>query len=112
METIITSARLLERANWAEISRKSHYKVKQLAKDLGSCPRQLERFMQSHFSLKPKAWLDGLQMQRAQELLRDAELSVKEISYEAGFKCIQHFCAKFKRRFKLSPGVWRLAGGK
>jgi AraC-like DNA-binding protein len=111
MATNITRDDLRDPANWAEISRESHYNVKQLAKDLGYGARQVERFMLSEFGVKPKAWLDNQQMERMQELLRHSQRSLKEISEEAGFKRFEHFCSKFKRRIGLSPGAWRNSNG-
>ena len=47
-------------------------------------------------------------IEKACELLRTTELSVRQISEEIGFKNQNHFSALFKRKTGLSPSRWRL----
>jgi AraC-like DNA-binding protein len=46
-------------------------------------------------------------LERAKDLLKDSELSVKEISWACGFSEESYFIRKFKDRFGLSPGLYR-----
>ena len=46
-------------------------------------------------------------MRRAQELLRDSDLSVREIATEVGVSNSNHFYGMFKKAFSMSPAEYR-----
>jgi len=62
--------------------------------------RKLEKSSPHHYFLRCR-------MQRAVELLRDTELSVKEIAYQFGYDDIAQFSKLFKQKIGTSPSQFR-----
>lgn len=50
------------------------------------------------------AYLNGLRMDRARELLCERVLSVKEVASECGFESANYFCKAFRKVYGCSPG--------
>lgn len=51
----------------------------------------------------PLEYLNQIRINKAVELLRNTELSVKEVCFECGFKSSQYFSRIFKKQMKVSP---------
>jgi len=54
-----------------------------------------------------KKYLMSKRMEKAKELLRNASLYVKQVSYSVGYKSIPTFCSDFKKINGLSPSEYR-----
>ena len=52
-------------------------------------------------------YLGELRLRRAQELLKDSELSVNEVASKCGYTDIAYFSRSFKKRLGVSPSKWR-----
>ena len=91
--------------DWRELTRKSGYRVEDLARSVLVTPRELERFFQG-FGISPKAWMDQLRMQDAQQLIRRGML-IKEVALILGFKHPQHFARAYKRVVGSTPTTAR-----
>ncbi len=57
-------------------------------------------------------YLTGLRMQRAQELLRESELPLYEVSSRVGYASDLAFTKAFKRLLGTTPTQYRKAGRK
>ena len=55
----------------------------------------------------PHRWLLENRVDRAKELLTDAELPLAEIALECGFSDQSHFTRVFSRTVGTSPGTWQ-----
>lgn len=58
----------------------------------------------------PARYFQLLKLRRAQRLLSDTELSIKEIAYSLGFKSTEHFFAIFKKHAGCTPTAYRNYG--
>ena len=88
-----------------------------LQDDPGSLPAIARRFAINEFRLKRdfKAvfgttvfdYLLQIRMQRAEQLLKDSELSIAEIAYNVGYSSGAHFSDAFRKRFGYPPNYLR-----
>jgi AraC-like DNA-binding protein len=78
-----------------------------LAGKIGVSIRQLNRIMQEYYSMTFKEKLTSLQIEKAKELLRNSEFSVKEIAERSGFSNDSYFCKLFKENTRLRPSEYR-----
>jgi len=58
----------------------------------------------------PARYFQLLKLRRAQRLLSDTEMSIKEIAYSLGFKSTEHFFAIFKKHTGCTPSSYRNYG--
>jgi two-component system response regulator YesN len=58
-------------------------------------------------TLTPKQYMVRIRMRRAERLLQDSFLSIKEIAAEAGFADPSHFSRECKRHWGVSPSQIR-----
>jgi AraC-like DNA-binding protein len=72
----------------------------------------LSRSNFSHYFLKtsgltPAAYVGALRLEEAAGVLRNSDLSVKEVAAKTGFTDSNHLCKSFRRHFLMSPGCYR-----
>jgi transcriptional regulator GlxA family with amidase domain len=60
----------------------------------------------------PAAYLTGLRVERAAELLQSTGATVASVAGETGFASEFSLNSAFKRRYGVSPGRWRRAAVK
>ena len=53
-------------------------------------------------------YVGQVRVERAKDLLRDLNLTVKQVAYEAGFRDPDYFCRTFKKTLGTTPTDWRL----
>lgn len=58
----------------------------------------------------PAKYFQQLKLRRAQRLLADTQLSIKEIAYSLGYKSTEHFFATFKKHTGYTPTAYRNYG--
>jgi AraC family transcriptional regulator, arabinose operon regulatory protein len=85
--------------------------AEQIAEACALSVSQLNRLFRAYVGTGPAERLRALRVQRAQELLVASLLSVKEIAFDCGFVCPNHFCRVFKTEVGLTPGAYRERGG-
>lgn len=69
----------------------------------GISPRYLRKLFARHLNLSPVDFLNRVRLNKSIELLRNTEMSVKEVCFACGFKSPQHFSATFKRQMGITP---------
>lgn len=79
----------------------------ELAKQANLSEFHFSRMFKQSTGLSPHAFITKQKMERACELLKQAQLSVSEISLALGFKNQTHFSMLFKKYFGLSPSEFR-----
>jgi transcriptional regulator GlxA family with amidase domain len=57
--------------------------------------------------MPPYRYLIGLRIHRAQELLRETELSITQICHRVGFHSLSHFTTTFRQHIGVSPSTYR-----
>ena len=89
----------------ADISR--HYTIEQIAVHVGLSTTKLKKGFKEFFKTTLFEYLETERMEKAKELMRSADKSLKQISSLAGFRYMNNFSTAFKRKFGVSPHEWR-----
>jgi AraC-like DNA-binding protein len=87
--------------------RKENFRLQYLCRFLGSSEERFTRLFLSSTQQTPASFYNRMLLERACELLADATLSIKEITFELGFKSSSHFIAAFRRQHGISPQRYR-----
>ncbi|MGB1109104.1 MAG: GlxA family transcriptional regulator [Gammaproteobacteria bacterium] len=75
----------------------------EIAKQLGTSVRQLERLFHRHMGQTPQRYYLSLRLERARHLLLQTNLSITEVSIACGFEYTSTFSRSFKREFGMAP---------
>lgn len=81
--------------------------VDDLMNATGMSRSSLNRKMHELFNLSPKDFLQEARIKHACSLLKQTDLSVKEIAYACGFSNPHYFATSFKTSCGLTPSVYR-----
>lgn len=65
--------------------------------------RQLQRLFKVYFDKSPTVYYLQIRLNRAQQLLRETQLTISEISVACGFNSSAHFATSYKNQFNQSP---------
>lgn len=68
---------------------------------------KLSRTFKSTTGQNLLSYLNNVRLEKAVELLKSSDLSIKEIAYWAGFKSVEHFNRLFSALHGTSPGEFR-----
>ena len=79
-----------------------------LAEQVGSSRRQLERLFRRFLGKSPMAYRQELRLWRARDLVLGTGMSITEVAFASGFSSNSHFSARFKMLFGLSPREARM----
>ncbi len=75
---------------------------------LNPCHDSLRHRFRKLFGISPQGMLIRLRMDRAKELLRTSNLSVKEIAYELGYSRQHDLTRAFHKYTGTSPSEWKM----
>jgi len=113
VENVIADARVSAALAWirqqlsaAEID------TEDLARAVNLSSSRLRYLFQLHTGTTPRRYHKLLRLQRAQLLLRESFLNVKQVMVEVGWTDESHFCRDFKRLYGESPSKTRSSGAK
>jgi AraC-like DNA-binding protein len=87
--------------------RKEDFRLQNLCRSLGMSMQRFARLFFASTRQTPANFYNRMMLGQACVLLRNRELSVKEIGFELGFKTSSHFTASFRREHKISPQEFR-----
>ncbi len=82
--------------------------LQDVRKQVGLGTSQFHRLFLAAAGMPPRAYLNGIRIDRALELLRNPALSVKEIAARLGYYDVQHLEKEFKVKYSVTPGKLRL----
>ena len=83
--------------------------IARLAAQLDLTPRTLNRRFRQATGLSPQAYLQGLRINHARELLKHSNLGVAEIAWQLGLQDASYFSQLFRRHCGMSPLSYREA---
>ena len=90
---------------------KTHFRenltLKQLAAQLSFSPNYLGQLFKKQIGSTFNEYLNTLRLKYACSLLTTSDLSVKEISYTAGYQSVQYFLYIFKEKMHMTPSEYR-----
>jgi transcriptional regulator GlxA family with amidase domain len=79
----------------------------QIARQVNTGTRQLQRLFQEHFGKTPAAYFREVRLKYGRWLLLNTDKSITEIAYDCGFADGSHFSRWFKTLFAVSPASIR-----
>lgn len=86
---------------------RSNYQKELTAKDISEHASVGERYLRNlfrrHLGISPMEYVTRLRINKSADLMRDTDLSIKEICFLCGFKSPQYFSRLFKRHTGISP---------
>jgi transcriptional regulator GlxA family with amidase domain len=91
--------------------RHRNLRVRELAQRVNLSTWHFIRLFKAETSFSPKQYLRDLRMKKAQELLNQSFLSVKEIAASLGFEDHSQFSRDFKRYCGCAPSEFRARSG-
>ena len=77
--------------------------VDELAHLSGRSVSTFTRDFKSVYETTPKKWLQNKRLVRANELLRDTELTVTHVAADLGYENVSHFIKSFKDKYQVTP---------
>jgi AraC-like DNA-binding protein len=83
-------------------------RINDIANTAGVSTSHLHLLFRRYIHASPIQYLLKLRINKAQELLTNSTLSVKQICFETGFSDFKNFCSYFKRQNNLTPTQYRL----
>jgi AraC family transcriptional regulator of arabinose operon len=81
--------------------------VRELAAVAGLSPSRFAHLFRRTVGVPPLRHLHALRMRRARRLLEDSTLSIRDVMRQVGWNDPSHFSKDFKRRFGVSPRLYR-----
>lgn len=84
--------------------------VSQLASLAGLSDYHFIRIFKKQTGFTPHEYVLNTRMNMARYLLKNSELSVKDICFSTGFSCESVFCSAFKRMERMTPAQYRERG--
>jgi hemolysin activation/secretion protein/AraC-like DNA-binding protein len=79
----------------------------ELAAQLHCSERHFSRLFHGEFGVPLRVHQTELRLQRALQLLADADAKIINVAYESGYRHLGLFNAMFKKRFGVTPSEWR-----
>jgi transcriptional regulator GlxA family with amidase domain len=102
-----TSSRLARLADWLRENPGAGSDTEALAAHAGFSPRHFRRILRREAGASPAEFVEGVRLDTARDLLAAGRGSVKEIAVATGFNSADVFRRAFRRRYLLSPTVYR-----
>jgi AraC family transcriptional regulator len=81
--------------------------LRAIAHEASLSPYYFTRQFTAYVGVPPYRYLIGLRIDRAQQLLRETELSVTQICHRVGFNSLSHFTTTFRQHTGVSPSAYR-----
>lgn len=83
--------------------------IADLAAEAGISEVHFRKEFKKYFGTAPLAYLKGVRLDRAAELLLSGEFSVAEVAMRCGFDSISYFSYEFRRLKGISPAAYQKA---
>ncbi len=90
--------------------RKDNFRLQHLCRFIGSSEERLNRLFLASTRHTPASFYNRMLLERGQALLLDPQASVKEVSFQLGYKNCSHFIAAFRKEFAVTPQAYRKRG--
>lgn len=93
--------------NYIQMNYKQKITIENLSGAGGASQQHIIRLFRRYLGITPIAYINRAKVLHAIEILRNSEMSIKEISYELGFENPNYFSRMFKKEEKMSPSDTR-----
>lgn len=81
--------------------------VEEIASHVHLSPRHMARLFARFCGVPPTAYIEGVRMERAAQMLSQSGASIKEIARVCGYADVHYFTRRFRARFGIAPGGFR-----
>ena len=88
---------------------KEHVTLAQVAEHAHLSPSRLEHLLATQTGKTFSAHLKKFRLNEAEALLADWSLHIRQIAFHCGYESVPSFTRAFKRRYRLSPSLYRLS---
>ena len=102
-----TDSRFLVAKRFIETNRDRMINTEDVARECGLSSKQLNRIFRQNVDKSLHEYIVDVRIKTASDLLKNNDLSVKEVGYALGFENESGFASFFKRHCGLSPGTDR-----
>ena len=100
---ICTNDSLKKAISYIRLNYQSDITISDVASQTGVGERYLRKLFSQYLNLSPLDYLNQIRINKAIELLRNTEMSVKEVCFACGFQSPQYFSRIFKQQMGISP---------
>ncbi len=83
------------------------FNVESLCREIGMSHSQLHRKLTAVTGLSANKFIRHIRLNKAKELLQDADTSISAVAYDTGFNDPSYFGRVFKQEFGVTPVEWR-----
>ncbi|HUC92214.1 MAG TPA: AraC family transcriptional regulator [Paenibacillus sp.] len=90
-----------------EHSRETAFRIENIASSLGISPGYCQEVFRKVYGISPRRYLSELKLHEAKVMIRQPELTLKEIASRLGYSQLSHFSRQFKRWTGMSPLQFR-----
>ena len=84
----------------------SAFNVEMLSNKMGMSRRNLQLKLKSVTGMSPLEFIRSVKLNHAAKMLKETELNITEIAYQAGFSSAEHFRKSFKEKFGVAPSKY------
>lgn len=81
--------------------------VEEIARKCVCSRRQLARVFHEHYGCTVTSRKMDIRLEKAKKMLFNSNLKVIEIAFQCGFSHLGQFSSKFKKRYGVTPALWR-----
>ncbi|MBQ8649299.1 MAG: PocR ligand-binding domain-containing protein [Clostridia bacterium] len=92
---------------YINISYRKKMTLEGIAEKFGCCKSTAMNCFKKKYGMTIISYLNYVRLENAEQLIRDTDLSFKEIAYECGFYDQNYFSKVFSEKFGCSPSVFR-----
>lgn len=100
---ICTNESMKKAISYIRLNYQTEITITDVAGHAGISERYLRKIFAQYLSLSPLDYLNQIRVNKSVEMLRNTEMSVKEICFCCGFKSPQYFSRIFKQQIGVSP---------
>lgn len=100
---ICTNESLKKAIAYIRLNYHSDININNVAGHTGISERYLRNLFSQHLNLSPLDYLNQIRINKAVELLKNTEMSIKEVCFQCGFQSPQYFSRIFKQQMGVSP---------
>ena len=102
-DAFVKKVREVVEANYSDVD----FNVEHLSKAIYLSPSQLQRKLVAIIGYPPIRFIRLVRLKKAQELLKNTDLSITAVSLSCGFSDPGYFARIFKQEFGKPPADWR-----
>ena len=100
---ICTNEALKRAIAYIRLNYHSEININNVAEHTGVSERYLRSLFSQYLNLSPLDYLNQIRINKAVELLRNTEMSIKEVCFQCGFQSPQYFSRIFKQQMGVTP---------